>query len=360
LPEPISAEPKSPFREAVGAAATDDPRALWRALGRAGILEAVSGGSAVDAGRLGDLLAELDARLPVGPVLSACVQVATVIPLLRAVAGESPLACETLRRTLRGETIVALAATDAAVSGSALLDGRTELRDAGDGVVLDGGKDWITNAGHCDHVLVLARHRPARHFTSFCWVLVPAGQAGVSCQPAAGELFRGAGLGHLRFAHVALRREHVVGRPGRALAEFAVHMGTERLAGALWGRALCRRVLADTHRHLRSRSLGDGVLWDNAAVRERFARCVVELRRLDALCAVHAEGSAAGGMVLKAACGETVDRILGECVDLRAADAFRDGGVASLRAEAAMFGIAGGATGAMLAGIADHADELLR
>jgi hypothetical protein len=70
--------------------------------------------------------------------------------------------------------------------------------------------------------------------------------------------------------------------------------------------------------------------------------------------------SAAAGMALKAAVGASVEQILGECADLRGADAFRDGGEASLRAEAAMFRVAGGATGAMLAGIADHADTLLR
>jgi alkylation response protein AidB-like acyl-CoA dehydrogenase len=354
---------RSPFRDAVAAAIPEaaDGRALWRSLGRAGLLEPVAGGPEVDAARLGDLLAELDARLPVGPVLSVCVQVATVLPLLRVAAAGGALAASVRDRALRGEAVVALAATDAGVSGSALLDARTEVRPSGDGVLLTGGKDWIANAGHCDHALVLARHRPARHFTSFCWVLVPAGCPGVSCRPATTTLFDGAALGHLRFDGVALDRAHVVGRPGRALAEFAARIGTERLAGALWARALCRRVLADTHEHLRGRSAGAGTLWENAAVRERFARCLVELRRLDALCAAHGAGpgGASDGMVLKAACAETVDRVLGECASLRGADAFRDGGLASLRAQAAMFGIAGGATGAMLAGIADHADEVL-
>jgi hypothetical protein len=64
-------------------------------------------------------------------------------------------------------------------------------------------------------------------------------------------------------------------------------------------------------------------------------------------------------MALKAAYAESAERILSECVSLRGADSFRDGGLARLREQAAMFGIAGGATGAMLAGVADHADELL-
>ncbi|HXM56357.1 MAG TPA: acyl-CoA dehydrogenase family protein, partial [Candidatus Dormibacteraeota bacterium] len=105
--------------------------------------------------------------------------------------------------------------------------------------------------------------------------------------------------------------------------------------------------------------------WENDAVRQRFARCLVELRRIEALCALHGDGrrnreeSAEATMVLKAAIAESVELILGECVQLRGADAFREGGEAALRAEAAMFGIAGGATGAMLSGIADHAAALL-
>jgi acyl-CoA dehydrogenase len=352
LPEPGPA----PFR---------DTRTLWRSLGRSGVLDGLSGPSSgrpeVDPGRLGDLLAELDARVPFGSVLSVCVQVASVIPLLRTLAGHSALADQVLHETLRGDAIVALAATDAGLSGSALLSSRTEVRDAGDHLLLRGGKEWIANACHCDHALVLARCRPAHHFTSFTWALVPATRQGVSRQPAASALFDGAGLGHLRFDDVVLGREHVVGRSGRALAEFALQIGMERLAGALWARTLCRRVLADTHRYLRDRPTGDGALWDNAAVRERFARCLVEWRRLDAMCAIHTAGGAAASerLVLKAACGESVDRILGECVGLRGADAFRDGGMASLREQSAMFGIAGGATGAMLAGIADDAERLL-
>jgi hypothetical protein len=64
-------------------------------------------------------------------------------------------------------------------------------------------------------------------------------------------------------------------------------------------------------------------------------------------------------MVLKAAVAQGTDQILGECLQLSGADAFRPGGVAELRTQAAMFGIAGGAEGAMLAGVAGYADELL-
>jgi hypothetical protein len=102
----------------------------------------------------------------------------------------------------------------------------------------------------------------------------------------------------------------------------------------------------------------------NEAVRARFARCLVELRRVEATCAQYmvvagARDALLSSMLLKAATAESLDLVLGECVQLLGAEAFRDGGPAELRAAAAMFGVAGGATGAMLAGVAEHADELL-
>ncbi|MFD8968193.1 acyl-CoA dehydrogenase family protein [Streptomyces sp. NPDC059568] len=359
----------SDFRRAVRAVlpGLGDARSVWGRLGRAGLLDGFArpGRQGTDHTRLDGLLTELDARLRPGVVLSVCVQAATVLPLLAEAAADSPYAAKVLDQAVQGDAVVALAVTDSAGSGSDLLHLRTGVRENEGGAVLDGGKDWITNAGHCDHALVLARHRPAHHFTSFRWILVPSDAAGVSCRTATGTLFAGSAVGHLRFDEVRLLPEYLVGVPGRGLAGFARQAGAERLAGALWARALCRRVLTGTLDFLKDRPSQGGSLWDNAAVRERFARLVVEFRRLDAMCAAYGTAAAAApapaaeGMVLKAAYAESAERILTECVSLRGADAFRDGGEAALRAEAAMFGIAGGAGGVMLAGIAGHAEELL-
>ncbi|MFC4049250.1 acyl-CoA dehydrogenase family protein [Actinomadura syzygii] len=360
------------FRRAVvDAADATGTRPLWRALGKLGVLDGLYDAAEVDTERLDVLLTELDARQPLGTVLAVCVQVASAIPLLRSAAHVSPLARTVAAEAQRGEAVLALAATDAAASGSALMNMGTRARIDDDGVTISGGKDWIANGGACDYALVLARHRPARHFTSFCWTLVPARNPGVRRERATTRHFAGADVAHLRFADVRLDRAHVIGRPGRALAEFARHIGAERLAGALWARALCRRVLRDTHRYLSERPADGGSLWHNQAVRERFARCLVEWSRLDAMCAAHTATAHTGGtsaitegMVLKAAYAQSADRILGECADLRGAEAFSDGpfgdgGLVGLRAQAAMFGIAGGATGAMLAAIADNAADLL-
>ncbi|WP_245716197.1 acyl-CoA dehydrogenase family protein [Micromonospora humi] len=338
-----------------------DARAVWRALGAGGVTAALyPHGVQPDPGRLAALLTELDAHCPLGVTLSVCVQVATVLPLLAGAGGPAEHA---RRGMLRGETVVALAVTDAAGSGSDLLDATTRVKLGEGTATLDGAKTWITNATTGDAALVLARHREARHFTSFCWVLTPASAPGVTVS-SAGRAFAGAGVGHLRLDGVALDPDAVVGRPGRALAGFARQVGVERLAGALWARAMCHRLLAGLREWLRRRPAAEGTLWDRPAIRERYARCLVAVRQLDALCApplasTDAVVSTVDGMVLKVAAAEAVDQVAAEAVRLRGADAFRDGGEAHLRGEVAMFGIAGGATGAMLAGIADHADDLV-
>jgi acyl-CoA dehydrogenase len=360
------------FRRAVRAvvaaapAGADGP-ALWRALGRGGVLAGLYRHGAADArpdpGQLGVLLTELDARYPTGPVLTVSVQAATALPLL-AEGAASDLARKVRDEAIGGGLMLALAATDAAAPGSDLMAAATRARLSDAEVVIDGSKRWITNACTADYALVLARHRPARHFTSFVWVLVPMTAAGVSVTPAGQGLFDGSGLGHVSFDGVQVSSDHVVGRPGRAMAGFARHISTERLAGGLWARAISRRVLADTRDRLAGRRLHEATAWENAAIQERFARCLVELWRLDAACARHIASfdhpdAMLTGMLLKVAAAASVQLVVGECLQLCGADAFADDGLARLSAEVAAWSLAGGATGALLAGIAGHADDLL-
>ncbi|MGW5422612.1 acyl-CoA dehydrogenase family protein [Streptomyces sp. NPDC003943] len=350
-------------------AASGETATVWRELGRAGVLRALgpSGtapGGTADPLALEVLLTELDARHPTGTVLSACVQLATALPIMAEGLG-SDLVRSVYESTLDGEAQLALATTDSGAGGSDLMEATTVAELGEDQVVLNGGKRWITNATTAGHALVLARHRPARHFTSFVWVLVPTDAPGVTVEPTTTRLFLGSGVGDLRFDGVTVGREHVVGRPGRALPSFARHIGTERLASALWARAICRRVLDRTRERLAGHPLHGRTAWDNDAVRARFAKCLVELRRMDALCATIQGGpderpTALDGMIAKAAVAESLQYVVGECVQLQGAAAFADDGIAHLHTEAAAWSIAGGATGAMLAGVADHATDVLK
>ncbi len=350
---------------ALAGPADADGRRAWAALARAGVLRDLfaAGRHEPDLGVLEVLLDKLDRALPVGVVLSVCVQAASVVPLLHRLGETSPLAADLAQRMLAGGSVVALAVTDADVSGSVLLDCRTHLDGGGaDGAaILHGAKAWITNAGLCDWALVLTRSRPPRHFTSFRWVLVPVTSPGVRVEVEGGGLFAGAGVGTLRFDGVRLDPASLVGRPGRALAELSQHLRTERVAGALWARSMCRHALRDTLDDLRARMIDGSSAWENAAIRAKYAQALVDWRWLNAAVRVTtAEPASATEVVaLKAAYPGVVDRVLGACVELLGAAAFAGPNLALRRAQAAMFASAGGAAGAMLAVVADRADELL-
>ncbi|MFI5844831.1 acyl-CoA dehydrogenase family protein [Catenuloplanes sp. NPDC051500] len=335
-----------------------DARAVWQALGAHGLLRDLG------AAELPGLLRVLDTYCPAGVVLSICVQVASALPILGEQAGAGP-ADEPVRAAYReataGRAVLALAATDRDGAGSDLMQLGTTVRLDDSSLVIEGGKRWITNACTAAYALVLARHRPQQHFTSFLWVLVPLDAPGVRVSATHGTPLPGAGLGDLYLDDVRLDRSHLVGRPGRGMVTFARHIAMERYAGGVWAAAMCRRVLTDTHRRLAERPLGTGRAWDNPAIRERFARCVVEAWRIEAACDAHRAGSEplVTSMLLKVAVAQGLDTVLGECAALLGAEAFAEGGLAQLRAAAGMFATAGGATEAMLAGIADHVPGLL-
>ncbi|MFE6751087.1 acyl-CoA dehydrogenase family protein [Kitasatospora purpeofusca] len=358
-------------RALAGVPADAPAPAVWRALGEAGVLRGLYRGGnalgpAVDPARLGGLLRAVDARGDNGATLSVLVQAASALPILgsgRPSVGPAPVAAAQ-ELVLAGSAQVALAATDEAAAGSDLSGLGTEVRFEDGGLVVDGGKRWVTNARTAEFLLVLARRRPGRHFTDFSWVLVPAGAPGVTVRPAATGLLANAATGHIGFDSVRLPAEHLVGANGRGMAVFARHMSTERLAGALWAVALTGRVLADTRERLRGRTADGEPLWHNPVVRRDFAECLVRVAQLRALCENLAGTAAKGqdlsaGALLKSAVGLTAEAVLARCAQLQGADGFAAGGVQTVRAEAAVLGIGGGVTELMLDSVADRSEQLL-
>lgn len=339
-------------------------RALWASLGRSGMLAQVyrcgDPAAGVDPARLGHLLSTVDEWSEIGSTLAVCVQVATALPLL-TMGGST--ASHVLSEALTGRAVIALGATDEA-SGSDLAALGTELELGENSVRVNGTKRWITNATQCDYILVLARHRPGRHFTNFTWVLVPSDCPGVTVEPADTALFDGSGTGHIHLDDVRLPRDHIVGRVGRGLAAFAAHIAVERLAGALWGVALCHRVLADTKRRLQNRRSGEDTLWHIAAIRQRFAASLVLVSQLHALTTqlgerVARQHDTTAAAMLKASVAVTLDRVLAECAQLQGSEGFTRDGAQRLRSQAALFGIGGGTTEVVLQTVGDSADMVL-
>ena len=334
-------------------------RAVWAELGASGAIAAVYRDGrperGVDPEQLRALLRRLDMAQSTGTTLSACVQLATALPLL----GEHARGSEAQTSTLSGRALTAFAATDAGI-GTDLAALDTTILPSGRGLTVSGVKRWITNATTADFFLVLGRRREGPHFTNFSWVLIPACVPGLRVEPVGTGLFSGAGVGHLHLDAVALPDGAAVGGAGRGLPLFARHIAVERLAGAYWASAMCRRALVVARRWLMSR----GDLWGKDAVRDAFARSLVLARQLDALAdmagpSIAERHDAAAAALVKSATGLAIETVIGTCAHLQGAEGFLPDGLQRLRTEAAVFGIAGGATELVLGSVADHAQQLL-
>ncbi|MEU4559497.1 acyl-CoA dehydrogenase [Actinoplanes sp. NPDC023936] len=324
--------------------------------GRAGVFARCLRGEVrqpLDTARLRAELPAVTTGLPTGAALSVVVHVATFLPMMWRFA--RPDWPEVVDDATHGRSVGAIAATDAGAPGTDLTAMTTRLEITGGDVVLDGAKTWVTNGLTADHLIVLARHRPGRHFGAFTAVLVPADTPGVSRAPAPTDLMAGAGLATVRFREVRLEKRHILGGVGRGLAAFLEHIAGERFAGGVWSAALGRELITGTVEHLRKRSIDDRPLWERSSARHALARLDVRLRMLDALVErVAATGErdrlpAGDTMAVKAAVGELLPELAEHCLHARGADGLTAGsGIRALADDLRAFAIAGGSTETML------------
>ncbi len=152
-----------------------------------------------------------------------------------------------LRPLAAGEALGSFGLTESG-AGSDASGIRTTARRSADGWTLDGSKVFISNAGTDMSLgpVVLARADDADSDggDSFVSLLVPAGTPGFSCGPK----LRGIGWHsldsrELSFDGVKLTDEHVIGVPGRGLAQFLATLDVGRITIATLGIALAEAVL---------------------------------------------------------------------------------------------------------------------
>jgi len=312
------------------------------------------------------LFTYLDDNESVGTTLGICVQSTTALPLLAA-ARRDESALDPLSviadAVLAGKQMVGLAATDD-TPGSNLTTLATTVTIDDERVILSGRKKWIANAVFASHLLVLARQRAGSAFTNFTWVVVPTDAPGVTVEAVPAPLFAGSGTGHATFRDVTLPLAYLGGPVGRGLIDFASHICVERLASAMWGHAMCARVLRETVDYLRQRGQGPANLWGKEEIRRRIAKCLISTTLLDILldrCQhdILDRHDSLSASLVKATAADTVEEVLSVTSHLQGARAFIDGGLQTLRAQAGLWSIGGGTYEVMLSTIAAHADHLL-
>jgi acyl-CoA dehydrogenase len=161
-----------------------------------------------------------------------------------------------LPRVLSGEALAAIALTEPQ-AGSDLKALGTRVAEADGGLVLNGEKAFIANAGAAAFYTVLARDGDG-----YTFVLLPADAAGLSVTPSP-ELIAPHVLGDLRFEDVSLPAEARIGGGGQGFELVSATLSVFRAAVGAAAVGLAGAALKEMTRH--------------AATREQFGRPLARL-----------------------------------------------------------------------------------
>jgi alkylation response protein AidB-like acyl-CoA dehydrogenase len=145
-----------------------------------------------------------------------------------------------------GETTPAIAITEPGAGSNLRGLATTAVRD-GDEWRLNGSKTFITNGGHADMLIVVARSNPSARSDSFTLLVVEKHMPGFSAGEGLDKLGqRAENVSELFFDDVRVPTTNVLGTEGAALAYLRERLSTERLSIAYFALAAAEAALAWT------------------------------------------------------------------------------------------------------------------
>jgi acyl-CoA dehydrogenase len=162
------------------------------------------------------------------------------------VAGSESQRSRYLPGVAKADHLAALALTEQE-AGSDLKSIVTELIPDKNGLILRGGKSFISNAGSAAYYLVFAREE-----AGFSMVLVPADAKGVSSTPSP-ELIAPHVLGEVTFDDVELPTDARLGQPGDGFDLVLATLGVFRVSVAGAAVGLAQAALDEASRHVHAR-----------------------------------------------------------------------------------------------------------
>jgi alkylation response protein AidB-like acyl-CoA dehydrogenase len=172
-----------------------------------------------------------------------------------------------LPKLATGELIAAYALTEAG-SGSDALAARTTAEEDGEHYVLNGVKQWITNAGFADVFTVFAKLNDK--FTGF---IVERTDAGVSIGPEEHKMgIRGSSTCELILQNVRIPKDRLLGRIGKGhkIAFGILNIGRLKLGvGAVGGSKYALKLAVD---YARERKQFGKAIADFGLIRQKLAR----------------------------------------------------------------------------------------
>lgn len=232
------------------------------------------------------------------------------------VAGTERQRADWLPRVAACKALPAFALTEPD-SGSDLKSVATRLSAEGDGLMLEGSKSFISNAGAADFYVVFAREGDA-----YSMVLVPADAAGLSIT-ATPELIAPHVLGEMRFEQVRLPAEARLGTAGQGLALVMATLGIFRVSVAGAAVGLAQAALDEAVRHTRTRIQFGRPLARLGPVAQMLADCWTEIemaRLLTYRAASMAVDDPAATLhhssMAKLAASEMAGRVVDRCVQM--------------------------------------------
>jgi acyl-CoA dehydrogenase len=231
-------------------------------------------------------------------------------------AGSDLQRSQWLPRIATAEVLPALALTEP-VAGSDLKSVTTEIVSDGDGLVLNGSKSFISNAGYATFYVVFAKEG-----AGFSMVLVPADAEGLSITPTPG-LIAPHVLGEIEFSNVSLPSDARLGPAGKGLALVLSTLSVFRVSVAGAAVGLAQAALEEAVRHTRSREQFGKPLAKLGSVAQMLADSWTEVemaRLLTYRAATMARSDPSANLpyssMAKLAASEMASRVVDRCVQM--------------------------------------------
>ncbi|KFC65098.1 Acyl-CoA dehydrogenase-like protein [Bosea sp. LC85] len=164
-------------------------------------------------------------------------------------------------------------------AGSDLASLKTRAVRDGDHYIVNGQKTWTTLGQHADWIFCLVRTDPAaKKQAGISFILIDMKTPGITVRPII-TLEGRHEVNEIFFDDVRVPVENCVGEENRGWDYAKFLLANERVGIARIG--LSKERLARIKRLAKEMPAGDGMLWDAADFRERFALVEIELKALE-------------------------------------------------------------------------------
>ena len=263
-----------------------------------------------------------------------------------------------LPKIASAECLPAFALTEPG-SGSDLKSITSELVTDGEGLLLNGSKSFISNAGVAAYYIVFARDDDG-----FSMVLVPADAKGISVTPTP-DIIAPHVMGEVVFDQVRMAADARLGAAGDGLNLVLATLGVFRVSVAGAAVGLAQAALEEAVRHTRKRIQFGRPLNRLGPVAQMLADCwtEIEMARLITYRAAHLAGSDSAGnlhysSMAKLGASEMASRVVDRCVQMMGRfGLIRDSKMGRLYRQARPMRIYEGASEVLRQGIAKKLNE---